>query len=297
MLTPFTENNEVDYHALEQLIEWYIKSSVAGLFAVCQSSEMVYLSLEERVAIASFVKEKAKGRVPVIASGHISDSMDAQIEEINKIAQTGVEAVVLVSGRIAQKNESEDVWKENVKTLLDEIPKDIQLGFYECPYPYKRIISPELLRWCADTGRFSFLKDTSCDIDIIKAKLEAVKNTPLKIFNANTATLLRTLEDGISGYCGVMANFHPDLYVWLVNNYERHPEQSERLSDFLGLASVIELQVYPVNAKYSLAIEGLDLRIDSRAKEAGLLTASKKMEVEQLHALTQRFRKEYSLIK
>jgi 4-hydroxy-tetrahydrodipicolinate synthase len=94
-----------------------------------------------------------------------------------------------------------------------------------------------------------------------------------------------------------MANFHPDLYVWLVNNYEKQPEQSERLSDFLGLASVIELQVYPVNAKYSLAIEGLDMRIDSRAKDAGLLTASKKIEVEQLYALTQRFRKEYSLIK
>ena len=69
MLTPFTDNNEVDYHALEQLINWYIENGVDGLFAVCQSSEMVYLSLEERIEIASFVKQKAKGRVPVIASG------------------------------------------------------------------------------------------------------------------------------------------------------------------------------------------------------------------------------------
>ncbi len=67
MLTPFTEEGQVDYPALERLIEWYIDNGVSGLFAVCQSSEMFFLSLEERIKIAGFVKEKAAGRVPVIA--------------------------------------------------------------------------------------------------------------------------------------------------------------------------------------------------------------------------------------
>ena len=49
MLTPFTENNEVDYEALGKLIDWYIEKGVNGLFADCQSSEMFFLSLEERV--------------------------------------------------------------------------------------------------------------------------------------------------------------------------------------------------------------------------------------------------------
>ena len=49
MLTPFTDHNEVDYPALERLTEWYIENGVSGLFAVCQSSEMFFLSLEERV--------------------------------------------------------------------------------------------------------------------------------------------------------------------------------------------------------------------------------------------------------
>ena len=62
MLTPFTDHNEVDYPALERLTEWYIENGVSGLFAVCQSSEMFFLSLEERVKIAGFVKEKAAGR-------------------------------------------------------------------------------------------------------------------------------------------------------------------------------------------------------------------------------------------
>lgn len=65
MLTPFRDG-AVDYPALEALVEWYIAHGVSGLFAVCQSSEMFFLSLEERVGIARFVNEKAAGRVPVI---------------------------------------------------------------------------------------------------------------------------------------------------------------------------------------------------------------------------------------
>ena len=87
--------------------------------------------------------------------------------------------------RLAKENESDEVWLENLKKLLEMIPKDVPLGFYECPYPYKRIISPELLKWCADTGRFYFIKDTSCDIENMKAKLEVIKGTNLKLFNAN----------------------------------------------------------------------------------------------------------------
>lgn len=90
MLTPFTDDNRVDYDSLEKLINWYIENGVAGLFADCQSSEMFFLSLEERVELARFIKEKAAGRVPVVASGHISDMIEDQAEELNAVAGTGV---------------------------------------------------------------------------------------------------------------------------------------------------------------------------------------------------------------
>lgn len=40
MLTPFREN-KVDYDSLKRLVEWYIQSGAAGLFAACQSSEII----------------------------------------------------------------------------------------------------------------------------------------------------------------------------------------------------------------------------------------------------------------
>lgn len=56
MLTPYTEDNKIDYPALEKLTEWYFENDCDGLFAVCQSSEMFQLTLEERCKIAAAVK-------------------------------------------------------------------------------------------------------------------------------------------------------------------------------------------------------------------------------------------------
>jgi len=294
MITPFDENNSIDYNAMERLIKWYLKQNVSGLFAVCQSSEMFFLSLEERINIARFVKEKAGSSIPVIASGHISDSIPDQIHEMREISKTGIDAFVIVTNRLATANESDEVWKSNAEVILNAVP-NIVFGLYECPYPYKRLMTPDLLRWCASTGRFKFLKDTCCDLKQLEEKLDAVKGTPLKIFNANAATLLDSLKIGVSGYSGVMANFHPDLYVWLIENWSKYTDVAEEVQSFLGVMSIIERQVYPVNAKYHLILDGVDMELYSRVRSHKDLTFSNMIEVQQLHQLWQKCKKIFNI--
>lgn len=295
MLTPFTDDDKVDYESLGRLTEWYIRCGAAGLFAVCQSSEMFFLSAEERAGIARFVKEKAAGRVPVIASGHISDSVEDQAGELNAIAAAGVDCVILLTNRLAKQDRGDEVWHANLKRLLSMLPADLPLGFYECPFPYKRLISPELLKWCADTGRFYFIKDTSCDVENMKAKLAAIKGTPMKLFNANSASVLDTLRLGAAGFSGVMAGFQTDLYAWLCANFDREPEKAGQLSDFLSVAALIERQVYPVNAKFYQKSIGNFNSIHTRTKPASDLNPIAQQEVGQLARLTGKFRREMNI--
>lgn len=297
MITPYTADGSIDYENLRKMIDWYIENKVQGLFAVCQSSEMFFLTLEERLKIASFVKKYANGRVPVIASGHISDKLEDQIIELNKMAETGVDAVILISNRLAAQDEPDTVFIKNLEKILEALPKDIPLGFYECPYPYKRLISPEIIKYCLKTDRFYFIKDTSCDVENIKEKMSLIKGTHLKLYNANSATLLETLPLGIDGYCGVMANFHPALYDWLLNNWEKEPQKAKDLMNFLSLASQIERQLYPVNAKYYLSLEGIPISYVSRSKDASLFTSANKLEVEHLHGLDKKIHAELGLKK
>ena len=214
MITPFARDGTIDYQALEQMIEWYIEGGSNGLFATCQSSEIFYLSLLERIEMTRFIKNQVRGRIPVIASGHISYSIEDQITELKAIADTGVDAVILISNRLVKEDEADDVLLENLQRVVNELPAELPLGFYECPYPYKRILSPKVVKYCVDSERFYFLKDTSCDIQNIKAKLALIEGSKMKLYNANTSTLLASLKAGASGYSGVMANFHPKLFAF-----------------------------------------------------------------------------------
>jgi 4-hydroxy-tetrahydrodipicolinate synthase len=294
MITPFSESGAIEYPTLEKLIEWYIERGVAGLFAVCQSSEMFFLSLKERLELARACVRLARGRVPVIASGHVAGTAGDQIEEARMMADTGVEAVVLITNRFARRGEDDDVFRRNLEGFLAGLRDDILLGFYECPYPYKRLVSVDLMRFCVETGRFGFLKDTSCSIDDMRAKIAVARGSNFKLFNANGATLLASLEAGAAGYSGVMTNFHADLYAWLCRNWNNSPAAVRELQDFLGLASVIESQYYPVNAMYALSLAGLPFRLMSRRADPRGFTASMRLEVEQMMRLSAVWSKRFS---
>ena len=284
MLTPFTRGGEVDTEGLAALVEWYIASGAKGLFAACQSSEIYFLTLEERVKIVETTIRAARGRVPVIASGHVSDAISNQVKELSAMAETGADAVIIITNHFARKGEGEDVWLRNIETVLSQLDPAIDLGAYECPAPYKRLLTPGMLRYMADSGRFFFLKDTCCDAEMIRGRLDLIKGSNLGLYNANSATLLESLHAGAAGFSGVMANIHPEVYAWLCEHKDH--KNASLVQAALSTAAFIERQVYPVCAKYHLnAIEGLPITTFCRTRDDRELDATAKKEVHMLNDL------------
>ncbi|MEZ2353401.1 dihydrodipicolinate synthase family protein [Caballeronia sp. RCC_10] len=253
MLTPFDASGAIDYAGLERLIEWYIEKGSDALFAVAQSSEMQFLSLDERRALGRFVVEKVAGRIPVVVSGHISDDLDAQAEELNVAAKTGAQGIVLVTNHLDPKREGTAAFTANLERLLARLPADMPLGLYECPAPYRRLLSDDELKRCIDTGRFIMLKDVSCDLDTVKRRVALAKGSPLKVLNANAAIARDAMKAGSAGFNGVFTNFHPDLYKWLrehdAGKTAQDPTLADELATFLVLSAVSEALGYPALAK------------------------------------------------
>jgi 4-hydroxy-tetrahydrodipicolinate synthase len=249
MITPFTDTGEIDYAGLERLIEWYIAHGSDALFAVCQSSEMQFLSIEERSALGKFVVRQTAGRVPVVISGHISDDPYSQLEELEVAARTGADGVVLVTNHLDPKNRGSETFRGNLQWLLDRLPKEMPLGLYECPAPYRRLLSDDELRFCIDSERFIMLKDVSCDLETVKRRVALSAGTPFAILNANAAIAYDAMKAGSRGFNGVFTNFHPDLYKWLYTSGTQHPELADEVATFLVLAALSEAFGYPVLAK------------------------------------------------
>lgn len=266
MITPYTADNRIDLEAVDRMVEFYAQANCHGLFAVCQSSEMFYLTEDERVKLAERVVKAAAGRMNVVASGHTSDNMEDQIRELGRIAATGVDGVVMVSNRLAKEDESDEIFIANMNRILEALP-DVTFGMYECPYPYKRLLSDDVLEAMAASGRFAFIKDTCCDAALIAHRIHLL-NGRIQLFNANCATLLDTLKTGAAGFSGIMANYHPDLLVWLYENWRKQPEKAQELMAALSVLSGTERACYPVCCKYHMGLVGVPMEIISRSRDA-----------------------------
>jgi 4-hydroxy-tetrahydrodipicolinate synthase len=249
MLTPFTNQDEIDYPGLERLIEWYLEKGADALFAICQSSEMQFLTLAERAAIGHFVVKQVAGRVPVVISGHISNDPSSQIEEMTAAAETGADAIVLVTNRLDPEAAGTATFRNNLNYLMEHLPGDIPLGLYECPAPYRRLLTDEELKICIDSGRFVLLKDVSCDLATVKQRVASAEGSPLAIINANAAIAYDAMRAGARGFTGVFTNFHPDLYKWLRTSGPERPQLAEEINTFLVVAAVSEVLGYPALAK------------------------------------------------
>ena len=250
MLVAYDTSGAVDLGAQSALLDWYLEQGVHGMFAVCQSTEMFFLSMEEKLAIGKLTMEKYKGKIPVVVSGMTAERIDTQIEEAKRIADIGADGLVFLRNRLG---ESEDEFLQNLERICSEIPEEIALGFYECPYSNWQHLTDREFEAVVKTGRFRFLKDTVCDTKVMRCreKIRSTFDKDFGLYNANCATLLDSLRFGYDGFSGVMANFHPDLYVWMYEH--RDDPRADTLDKYLGMLSVIEARCYPICAKRYLA--------------------------------------------
>ena len=292
MITPYKADGTVDLETVKKYVHWYHNEGCHGIFAVCQSSEIFYLTEQELVDVNRTVFETvqeiaANGgrRMTVVSSGHVADSIEAQAKTLCRIAESGTDALILITNRLDLQNEGDDVWIANAEKLLAMLPADVKLGLYECPYPYKRLLTPCILSWCLQTGRFAFIKDTCCDVATIKERCDILRGSELRLFNANCQTLLQSMRDGGSGYCGIMCNYHPALYVWLCENFEKDPERAEKLQHFMTMSGFTECGLpYPLTAKYHMNLVGIPTENYARNREAAQLSDYVKFCIDQMKA-------------
>lgn len=293
MITPYTAEGSIDYNTAKKYVDWYYENGVNGIFSLCQSSEIFYLSLEERVKLNKIVYERAKSlnkNLVVVSSGHVADTPKEQAKELNAIYETGTDALILITNRLDLNQEGDDVFIKNAEYLMAQLPHDAKLGLYECPYPYKRLVTPKILDWCLSTDRFYYMKDTCCQADTIAKRAAQLKGSHFKLLNANCQTLLESMRNGCDGYCGVMCNFHPKLYAWLAQHYES--KRADVIQSLIGTFGFTEIGLpYPLTAKYHMNLCGIKTEIMARNCEAGALTEYAKNCTKQMHLATNEIEK------
>ena len=277
MITPFNLKAKVDLDVVNSLIDFYLAAGVRGFFANCLSSEMFSISEDERLELTKHVVEYVKGRVPVVATGSFGWTIEDKAEFTKQIYDTGVDAVILITGHYAKVDEADDVLLMNFEKMFS-LTGNIPLGLYECPAPYKRILSPDVFRHLLDAHRLVYHKDTSISLEQVKAKIELTKgHDEFEFYDAHTPNAMYSLQMGAKGMSSISGNFYPELMVWMcenANNPAKKVEVEWLQSELTSVDPLIH-EAYPMSAKYFLQKRGLPVRLISRAHVLQLTPAQK----------------------
>ena len=296
MLTPFKDDGSIDFDGLTRLTEMYLHAGVQGLFANCQSSEMYELSNEEKLQVVNHVMKIAGGSVPVVAVGNFGKTIANQAEFMNRIYDTGVQAVIIVTSLIATANEEPQVFEERIFQLFDLTGK-IPLGFYECPEPYKRLLTPKQLAKFVATGRVIYHKDTCLDIALVREKLKATDAWPsFGLYDAYAVNAVDSLNAGAAGLSCIQGNFFPDLIVWLCEHYDDNGNKEEvnKVQEFLNDNMEVVHTSYPMAAKYYLKKSGLNISTYTRTN-AGNITSDVNQKLDELFVQYNLLKKEIEI--
>ncbi|MBT3274849.1 MAG: dihydrodipicolinate synthase family protein [Spirochaetales bacterium] len=271
MITAFSQNRSIDYDAMGNLVDYYVKNGSTGLFTVCLTSEMYNLYPNERLELTSFVSKKAKAigfEGPVLATGTFGGPVEEQADFVGQISEAGADIVVMIPSQLAAEDDDDAILGERINEIVS-LTGDIKLGFYECPAPYHRFMSPELIAMCAATGRFYYLKETSGNMDQLNRKIEAVKGSSFAIFNAHQPTALPFLQTGGHGLSPIAANAAPRLFVELYNSVA-DPVRSAALQEATVEVAKNIRHSYPLGIKWFLQHNGFPIEPVCRTVEGDL---------------------------
>ncbi|TDH27460.1 dihydrodipicolinate synthase family protein [Segetibacter sp. 3557_3] len=284
MITPFNLKAKVDLDAVSRLVDFYLAAGVKGFFANCLSSEMYSISEDERLDLTRHIVRYVKGRAPIVATGSFGLTIEDKADFTQRIYDTGIDAVILITGHYANVDDDDDVLMRNFDRML-KLTGDIPLGLYECPAPYKRILSAPVFEKLVATNRFVYHKDTSIELEQVKAKLAIAKNDPnLEFYDAHTPNAMHSLQMGARGMSSISGNFYPEILVWMCNNAS-NPDKQEEVKWLQAELSAVDPAIhvaYPMSAKYFLRKRGLPVRTISRA-HALELTPQQKQTLDEIY--------------
>ena len=209
LITPFDEKERVDESMMRQLVDFYVKAAVQGLFVLGSSGQGPAMSIGERKKAAEAALAQARAQIPVIIHVGTADA-ESTVELAVHAAEKGATAVGVVPPYYYSDHTEYEIIS-HYRSVADAVKLPIYI--YENPKYSGISIPPELAKR---------MKDAIPSIRGIKvaygagALLEYVRLFPpdVSVFTGN-ADLFGLVPFGLAGMINPPTSFLPELCVSL----------------------------------------------------------------------------------
>ena len=250
MVTPF-RGGGLDLDGCARLVEFMLEGGVEGLVVSGSTGEAATCSLDERRTLWTFVRERVKGRVPVIA-GTGTNSTSESIVNTRLAEDLGLDGVMLVTpyyNKPTPRGQAEHFTTVARATKLPVV-------LYNVPSRTGTNTLPDVFERVQGVPNIVAVKEASGSLDQAAA---IAARTRLTLLSGDDSLTLPMIAVGAAGVISVAGNVAPREMRALCDHARagRIAEAVETHRRLLPLFKALFIESNPAPAKFLLSAMGI----------------------------------------
>ena len=248
LVTPMNSDGELDWDALEQLVEFHIDGGTDAIVAMGTTGESATLNEKEHCAVIQRVIKCVAGRVPVIAGTGANSTQEA-IDLTRCAKEQGADAALLVTPYY-NKPTQEGLYL-HYKAVAEAV--DIPQILYNVPGRTACDMLPETIGRLSSIENIIGVKEATGELD----RLDSIKKVSVdgfEIYSGDDSTCTEFILQGGDGTISVTANIEPaQMHKMCEAAMAGDRELAEQLNSSLKpLHRDLFLEANPIPVKWAL---------------------------------------------
>ena len=200
LVTPMLENGDVDWQALEKLVEWHVEQGTNAIVSMGTTGESATFAIDEHVEVMQKTVAWVAGRIPVIA-GTGANSTSEAIELTKAAKKIGADAVLLVTPYYNRPTQ-EGLYLHH-KAIAEAC--DIPQILYNVPGRTACDMQADTVARLAKIENIVGIKEATGDIERGR-QIRSLCDDSFALYSGDDATFLELFEVGAVGNISVTAN-------------------------------------------------------------------------------------------
>jgi 4-hydroxy-tetrahydrodipicolinate synthase len=255
MVTPFNDQDEINYDETKRLIDYLIDNSTEGIVAVGTTGESPTLSHEEKLSFLKFVVEYVNGRVPVIA-GTGSNNTKQSIVLTQEAEALGVDGIMLVTPYYNKP--SQEGMYQHFKAIAESTSLPVML--YNIPGRTVVRLELDTVLRLAEVKNIVAIKEATGDLDLIS---QIITETPddFAVYSGDDNLLLPILSLGGTGIVSVASHIVGNEMNDMIQSFKSgdHAQATKIQQEIAPVIKALFSAPNPTAVKYALSKKGLDV--------------------------------------
>lgn len=251
LVTPF-KNGQVDWPALEGLVDLHLKSGTDGIVPCGTTGESATLSHQEHDDVIKAVIRAVNKRVPVIA-GTGSNSTDEAVRLTREAEKSGADGALMISPYYNRPTQ-EGIY-QHYKKVASQV--GIPIIVYNIPGRTGSKIEPETLARLAEIDNIAGVKEATGSVD---QAIDVIRlcGDRLAVFSGEDSLIFSLMALGGKGVISTVANVAPKqtaelTTACLLGNWEKGRELQLAL---IPLIRSLFIETNPIPVKTALSLMG-----------------------------------------